>query len=53
VTSCITLRDLFMPFLMSSIIITRCDFKTKSYFSCMIAYPTLAIMRKLGADDSK
>jgi hypothetical protein len=38
VFSCISLRELFMSFLKSSIII-RCDFKSESYFSVVLGYP--------------
>jgi hypothetical protein len=42
-----------MTFLKSSIIIMRCDFKSVSCFSGVLAYPGLAMMGELGSDDAK
>ena len=42
-----------MSFLKSSIIIIRCDFKSKSCFSGVLGYPGLAMVGELGSDDSK
>jgi hypothetical protein len=39
-----SLRELFMSFLDSSIIIMRYDFKSKSCFSSVLVYPELAVM---------
>ena len=38
---------------MSSIIIMRCDFKSKSCFSSVMGYPGLAMLGELGADDAR
>jgi hypothetical protein len=42
-----------MSFLMSSIILMRCDFKTESCFSTLLGYPGLNVLRELGYDDAK
>ena len=51
VFSCISLTELFMSFLKSSIIIMRCDFKSESCFSGMLGYPELAVVGELGSDE--
>jgi hypothetical protein len=43
---------LFMPFLKSSIIIMRCDFKSEFCFSGVLSYPVLAVMGELVCDDA-
>jgi hypothetical protein len=53
VFSCISLRELFMPFLMSSIIIMRSYFRSESCFSSVFGYPGLAMVRILGSDDAR
>ena len=53
VFSCISLRELFMSFLKSSIIIMRYDFKSESCFSGVLGYPGLAVVGELGSDDAK
>jgi hypothetical protein len=42
-----------MPFLKSSIIIMRCDFRSKSCFSGVMVYPGLSLVGELGSDDAK
>ena len=42
-----------MSFLKSSIIIMRSDFRSESYFSGVLGYPGLAMVRELGSDDAK
>jgi len=39
-----------MSFLMSPIIITRCDFKFKSCFSYVFRYPAIALVGELRSD---
>jgi hypothetical protein len=51
--SCISLRELFISFLKSSIIIMRSDFRSKSCFSYVMVFSGLAILRELGYNDSK
>jgi hypothetical protein len=51
--SCISMRELFMPFLKSSIIIMRCDFQSECCFLGMLGYPGLAVVGELGSDDAK
>jgi hypothetical protein len=53
VFSCIPIKESFMSVLMFSIIIMRCDFKSKSSFSCVLGYPGLAVFGELGSDDAK
>jgi hypothetical protein len=58
VFSCITLKELFMSFLKSSIIIIiiiimSCDFKSESCFSGVLEYPEITVLRELGSDDAK
>jgi hypothetical protein len=43
------LRDLFMSFLKSSIIIMRCDFTSESYFD-VLQYPGLTLVGELGSE---
>jgi hypothetical protein len=50
---CIYLRELFMPFLKSPIIIMRCYFKSESCFSSVLGYPGLSLVGQLGSDDAK
>jgi hypothetical protein len=50
---CISLMELFMSFLKSSIMIMRCDFKSKSCFPGVLGYPGLTVVGELGSDDSK
>ena len=49
----ISLMELFMSFLKSSIIIIRCDIKSASCFSGMLGYPGLTVMGELGSDGAK
>jgi hypothetical protein len=42
-----------MSFLMSSIIIMRCDFKSQSCFSGVLGYSGLSAVGELGSDDAK
>jgi hypothetical protein len=42
-----------MSFLMSSIIIMRCDFKSEPWFSSVLGHPGLAVMGELGSNDAK
>jgi hypothetical protein len=53
VFSCISLRELFIFFLKSSIIIISCDFKSESCFSDVLGYPGLTMVGELGSDDAK
>jgi len=39
--------------LKSSIIIMRCDFKSKSCFPSVLGYPVFALVEELGSDDAK
>jgi hypothetical protein len=48
---CISLMELFMTFLKSSIIM-RCDFKSESCFSGVLGYPGLTVVGELGFDDA-
>jgi hypothetical protein len=50
--SCISLRELFMSFLKSFIIIMKSDFRSESCFFSMMVYPGLAILGELGSDDA-
>jgi hypothetical protein len=43
----------FIEYFFISIIIMRCDFKSKSCFSCVMGYPALAVMEELGSDEAK
>jgi hypothetical protein len=45
--SCISLRELFMSFLKSSIIM-RSDFRSESCFSGVLGYPGLAMVGEIG-----
>jgi hypothetical protein len=49
----ISLRELFLSFLKSSIIIMRSDFRTESGFSHVLGYPWHAVLEKLDSDDTK
>ena len=42
-----------MSFLRSSIIIMRCDSRSESFFSGVLGYPKLAVVRELGSVDAK
>ena len=53
VFSCISLRELFMSFLKSCVIIMRCDFKSESCFSGVLWYLGLTVVGELGSDDAK
>ena len=53
VFSFISLRELFMSFSMSPIIIMRCVFKSESCFSGVLNHPGLAVVGKLVSDDVK
>ena len=48
-----SLRESFMSFLKSSIIIMRFDFKSESCFSCVLGYPGLFVVGELVSDDAK
>jgi hypothetical protein len=50
---CISLRELFMSFLKSFIIIMRCDFKSESCFCGMLGSPGLTVVVKLACDGDK
>jgi len=52
VFSCISLREFFMSFLKSSIIMIKCDFKSRSYFSGVFGYSVFALVGELGSDDA-
>jgi hypothetical protein len=41
---CISLRELLMAFLKSSIIIMSCDFKSESCFSSVLGYSEFAVL---------
>jgi hypothetical protein len=49
---CIFLRELFMSFLSYSIITMRCDFKSESFYSCVLGYPGLAVVGELHSGDA-
>jgi hypothetical protein len=51
VFSCISLMELFMSFLKSSIITMRCDFKSESCFLVCWRNPGLTVVGQLGSDD--
>jgi hypothetical protein len=51
VFSCISLRNLFISSLNASIIFIRWDLKSSSYSSCVLGYPGLAEVEKLGSGD--
>jgi hypothetical protein len=51
VFSCISLRELFMSFLKSSIIVMRSDVNSVSCFSGVMVCPGLAIVGEFGSDD--
>ena len=53
VFSCISLRELFMFFLKSSITVMRSDFRSESYCPSVMVYPGLAMLGELGSDDAK
>ena len=56
VFSCISLMELFMSFLKSSIIIMRSDFRSKSFFFFfygVMMYPGLAMVGEFDSDDAK
>jgi hypothetical protein len=42
-----------MSFLKSSIIIIRCDFKSETRFSGVLAYPGLTVVREPGSNYAK
>ena len=50
---CISLREIFMSFLKSPIIIMRCDFKSESCFSGVLELPGFALVGELVSDDAK
>ena len=50
---CISLGGLFISFLKSSIIIMRCNVKSKSCFSSVLGYQGLAVVGKLGSRNAK
>jgi hypothetical protein len=45
--------DLFKPFLVSSLIIMRCDFKSEFCFSDVLGNAGLTVVRELDSDDAK
>ena len=51
--SFISLRELFMSFLKSSIIIMSSDLRSESCFYCVMVYLGLAMVGELGSDDAK
>ena len=51
--SCISLRALFMSFVLSSITVMRSDFRSESCFSGVMVYPGLAMVGELGSDVAK
>jgi hypothetical protein len=53
VFSSISLVELFMYFLKSSIIIMRCNFKSEYCLSGVLGYPGLPEVGELGSDDAK
>ena len=53
VFTCISLQELVMSFLKSSIIIMRSDFRSESCFSSVMVYPRLVMVGELGSDDAK
>jgi hypothetical protein len=53
VLSYISLRELFMPVLKSSITIMRSDFRSEFCFSGVMVYPGLAMVGELGSDDAQ
>jgi hypothetical protein len=53
VFSCISLRELFVFFLKSPIIITRCGFKSESCFSGVLGYPGFTAVGELGYSNAK
>jgi hypothetical protein len=50
VYSCISLRELFMSFLKSSIIVISSDFRSMCCFLCVMVYPGLAMVGEFGSD---
>jgi len=50
--SCISLRELFMSFLKSSCIMIKCDFKSRSCFSCVFGYSVFALVGELVSEDA-
>jgi hypothetical protein len=48
--SFISLRELFMSSLRSSVIFMRWDFRPASCFSGVVGYPGLAVVGELGSD---
>jgi hypothetical protein len=48
----ISLRELFISFLKSSITFMRCDFQSESCSSSVLGYPGLAVMGGLGSNDA-
>jgi hypothetical protein len=48
---CISLRELFISFLKSSLIILGCDVKSESCFSHVLVYLGLAVVGELGSDE--
>jgi hypothetical protein len=53
VFSYMSLRELFMSFLKSSITIMRSDLRSESCFSGEMVYLGLAMVGELGSDDAK
>ena len=51
--SCISLRELFISFLKSSIGIMRRDFKSNSCFFGVLGYLGLGVVGQLGSGDAK
>ena len=47
----ISIKELFISLLKSSIIIMRSDFKFESLFSIVLGYPGLALVGELGSHD--
>jgi len=50
---CISLRELLMSFLKSSILHMRCDFKSKSCFSSVMGYQVFVVVGGLFSDDDE
>ena len=52
-SACVSVRELFMSFLKSSIIIMRCNFKSESCFSAVFGYPGYVAVGEVDPDDAK
>jgi hypothetical protein len=52
VFSCISLRELIMSFLKSSVFLMRRDLRSGSRLSCVLGYPGLAVVGVMGSDGS-